>query len=107
MKHKVRPTCTDCKREFVRVQELKRHLKDKHEPRRQCPFCGFKWTRPNNIKVHLLAKHREEFPAGLLIKIQAMRGQVISGFLDGCNQGYSVEVASHSIPQSPGTLDFS
>ena len=93
---RLRPTCTDCNRDFSRVQEYKRHLKDVHEPRRQCPFCDFEWTRPNNIKVHLLAKHREKFTAELLVTIQAMRGQMIVSFLDRYNQGYGVEVAFHS-----------
>ena len=96
---RVRPTCTDCNKDFLRVQELKRHLKDIHEPRRQCPFCGFMWTRPNNIKVHLLAKHRDNFTAELLVTIQAMRGQMIAKFLDSYNQGYGLsglEVAFHS-----------
>ena len=85
MNRKVRrPTCTvaDCKKDFARVQELKRHLKDRHEPRRQCPFCHFRWTRPNNIKVHLLAKHRGRFTPELLITIRALRGQMIVAFLD-------------------------
>ena len=90
-----RPTCTDCKREFVRVQEFKRHLKDKHEPRRQCPFCNFRWTRPDVIKAHLLAKHRPNFTAELLVRIQALRGQRIVAFLDGYDYGSNVEVAFH------------
>ena len=90
-----RPTCTDCKREFARVQEFKRHLKDKHEPRRQCPFCNLRWTRPNVIKVHLLAKHRRNFTAELLVTIQALRGQGVVAFLDGYDRGSNVEVGFH------------
>jgi hypothetical protein len=80
-RRRVRPACTDCNRDFIRIQELKRHLKDVHEPRRQCPFCGFTWTRPDKIKGHIIASHHGKFTAEALIDFKALCGQKIVAFL--------------------------
>lgn len=76
-----RPTCTDCNRDFLRIQELKRHLRDVHEPRRQCPFCGFTWTRPDKIKDHIITNHCSKFTAEKLEIFKALCGQNIVAFL--------------------------
>ena len=78
---RVRPTCTDCNRDFLRIQELKRHLRDVHGPRRRCPFCGFTWTRPDKIKDHIIASHRSKFTAEKLEDFKALCGQNIVAFL--------------------------
>lgn len=81
MRRRVRPTCADCNRDFVRVQEFKRHLRDIHEPRRQCPFCDFTWTRPHKIKAHIIACHHGRFTAEQLIYFKTLYGQKIAAFL--------------------------
>jgi hypothetical protein len=80
-RRRVRPNCTGCNRDFVRVQEFKRHLKDVHEPRRQCPFCSYTWTRPYKIKGHVIASHHGKFTAEELIDFKALCGQDIVAFL--------------------------
>ena len=80
-RRRVRPTCTNCNKDFVRVQEFKRHLKDIHEPRSQCPFCDFTWTRPDKIKAHIMARHQGKFTAEQLVDFDALRGQKIVAFL--------------------------
>jgi hypothetical protein len=102
---RVRPTCEDCNKDFFRVQELERHLKDVHTPRRECPFCDFMWTRPDKIKPHIVAKHQDIFSPEMLANIQSMFGKQIVAFVDGfITDPYGEFEASawkkHSIRQS-------
>lgn len=90
MLHNVqRLECGDCHKEFKRVQELKRHLKEKHEPWRQCPFsgCKFEWIRPDKIKHHITTFHRDKFTAEVMAEFQALIGKKVIAFLDGFDHG--------------------
>src|SRR6266852_96191 len=79
--------CRDCNRQFRRVQELKRHLKEKHEPWRQCPFCKFEWTRPDKIKHHITTCHQDKFTAKVMADFRALNGKKMVAFLDGFDDG--------------------
>ena len=72
-----RPTCLDCSKDFGRIQELERHVRDVHDPPHRCPFssCPFTWTRPNKLKDHLLADHQGGFSPEILEAIERLRGQ--------------------------------
>jgi len=111
---RARPICVYCDKEFRRVQELKRHLKDIHMPRRGCPFCPFMWTRPGQIKAHLIADHAEQFTAEVLEGIKALCGRRVIEFVDAYDHVRDVEATSplaiplpvfrwSSVPVSPGT----
>lgn len=77
----------DCKRQFKRAQELKRHLKEKHEPWRQCPFCKFEWTRPDKIRHHITTSHQDKFTAEVMAEFRALVGKKMIAFLDGFDHG--------------------
>jgi len=51
--------CNDCGKQYRRVQELRRHTRDKHEQQRRCPFCHITWSRPVKIRAHLMTEHGE------------------------------------------------
>ncbi|KAI9453733.1 hypothetical protein F5148DRAFT_458369 [Russula earlei] len=76
---KARPVCGECKKDFGRPQERKRHIKDVHNSPRKCPFCDIKWKRCDKIKAHLLAKHRERFIPEI---VEGLRGRDLTEFLD-------------------------
>jgi len=80
---KARPVCTQCNIVFGRIQEYKRHIRDKHTERRRCPFCDFQWSRPNIIKVHLISKHAQRFTAEILLEgFKGLRGRHVIEFVD-------------------------
>lgn len=79
---KVRPVCANCNIVFGRIQEYKRHIRDKHTDRRRCPFCDFQWSRSNIIKVHLVLKHAERFTAEILEGFKGLRGRHVIEFVD-------------------------
>jgi len=79
---KARPVCTNCSIVFGRIQEYKRHIRDKHTDRRRCPFCDFQWSRPNIIKVHLVSKHAEKFTPEILERFKGLRGREVVEFVD-------------------------
>lgn len=79
---KARPICASCNIVFGRIQEYKRHIKDKHMDRRRCPFCDFQWSRSDIIKVHLNSKHAERFTAEILEGFMALRGRHVIEFMD-------------------------
>ena len=75
--------CAECNKEFGRVQELKRHQKDRHEPPRGCPLCGdFAWKRPYLIKDHLVTDHKNELTPEMLAQIDTLHGQKVVAFVD-------------------------
>ena len=80
---KTRHVCAECGKDFGRVQEVRRHMKDKHEPRRRCPFCDVTWTRPDKIKSHILKKHAEGFAPEILEWVKASCGQDVVEFVNG------------------------
>jgi hypothetical protein len=80
---RVQPICADCNKEFKRIQEFKRHLKDKHKPPRLCPFCRFTWTRPDKIKAHIIANHWDIFAPEMQVYINALCGRQMVAFIDG------------------------
>ena len=79
--------CKDCMRQFKRVQELKRHLKEKHEPWPRCPFCTFQWTRPDKIKHHITTYHQDKFTAEEMAEFRALNGKRMIAFLDRFDHG--------------------
>ena len=79
---KARPICAPCNIMFGRIQEYKRHIKDKHTDRRRCPFCDFRWSRADIIKVHLISKHAEKFTAEILEGFKGLRGRHVIEFMD-------------------------
>jgi len=85
--------CVLCASVFKRIQELKRHIRDKHMDRRLCPFCTFRWSRPNNIKVHIISEHAERFTAELLEAIKGLRGRQVIAFVDGYDNGPELPVS--------------
>ena len=87
--------CVLCSRVFKRVQELKRHIRDKHMDRRQCPFCTFRWSRLNNIKIHIISRHAERFTAELLEAIKDLRGRRVIAFVDGYDNEPGLPVSDH------------
>jgi len=106
MLHRVQELeCQDCKRQFKRAQELKRHLKEKHEPWRQCPFCKFEWTRPDKIKHHITIYHQDKFTAKVMAEFRALYGKKMIAFLDGFDHGprarANVETAPAFHPSPP------
>lgn len=114
MLHRVQELeCHDCKRQFKRAQELKRHLKEKHEPWRQCPFCKFEWTRPDKIKHHITTYHQDKFTAEVMANFRALYGKKMIAFLDGFDYGprarANVETAPafHSSPPPSPPRDSS
>jgi hypothetical protein len=112
MLHRVQELeCQDCRRQFKRAQELKRHLKEKHEPWRQCPFCKFEWTRPDKIKHHITTYHQDKFTAEVMAEFRALNGKKMIAFLDGFDHGprarADAETASalHPSPSPSPTRD--
>jgi len=97
MGRRPRPVCASCNKDFGRVQELKRHLKDVHMPRCRCPFCNYTWTRPNKIKAHLMADHIDKFTAEMLDGIKDLYGQRIIEFVNAYHSGPHIEV-TYAIP---------
>ena len=87
---KARLVCAYCNKDFVRTQELARHVTDKHTPRRRCPFCNFMWTRPDKIKPHLVTNHAEKFPAEMLEAIKMLCGRDVVEFVNGYDHGLGV-----------------
>jgi hypothetical protein len=99
----VQSVCLLCPSVFKRIQELKRHIRDKHMDRRRCPFCTFRWTRPNNIKVHIISKHAERFTAELLEAIRDLRGRQVIAFVDGYDNEPDLPMSDHcNYAQLPG-----
>ena len=95
-------SCEICGSRFGRVQELKRHLKDRHEPPRQCPFCDFEWARPDKIKHHITMHHSDQFTAEAMAVFQDLHGRNVVAFLDDLYHGPGVETAHDpSPPQDP------
>jgi hypothetical protein len=92
-----RPVCVYCSKDFGRIQELKRHVKEKHMPRRRCPWCDFLWTRPDKIKFHLLSNHAERFTAEVLEGIKALCGRRFVEFVDAYDHGNDVEAISRPV----------
>ena len=78
---KPRPACAYCSKDFGRIQELERHVKDVHLLPHQCPFCPFMWTRPGRLKDHFMADHAEIFSPEIQEKIKPLRGQDFIKFL--------------------------
>ena len=90
---KAQSVCVQCGGVFKRLQELKRHIRDKHMVRRRCPFCTFRWSRPNNIKVHIISEHAETFTAELLEAIKGLRGRDVIAFVDGYGHGLELPMS--------------
>ena len=88
--------CTDCDRQFGRIQELRRHLRERHEPPRRCPFCEFTWTRPDKIKDHITRFHPDNFTVEVMAVFRALHGKNLVAFLDDFEHGPGVEPALHS-----------
>ncbi|KAH9954357.1 ankyrin repeat-containing domain protein [Russula dissimulans] len=84
MSHKLQLACKSCGRSYGRIQELRRHERDKHSPARQCQFCAVKWTRPEKIRLHLIASHRKEISLTVLLEMEmdTLRGQHLVDFLN-------------------------
>jgi hypothetical protein len=93
-----RPACLHCGKDFGRVQELRRHVKEKHMPWRRCPFCDFMWTRPDKIKAHIMVEHAERFTAEMLEGIKAFCGRRIVEFLDAYDHGSDMDATLRSYP---------
>jgi hypothetical protein len=74
--------CVHCGKEFRRVQERNRHVREKHERQRQCPFCDFMWARPDIIKAHIMANHAKSITAEMRDQLVALRGRKATRFLD-------------------------
>jgi hypothetical protein len=83
----VQHSCADCNTKFKRIQEFRRHMRDKHGPPRQCPFCGFTWTRPNRIKTHILFGHQDKLAHGTVGTLDKLYGQRIVTFVEGLITG--------------------
>lgn len=77
---KPRPACL-CGKDFGRVQELNRHVREQHQPQRKCLFCEFKWARPEKIKAHILADHRNAFSTDDLKHVEILCGRRLLEFL--------------------------
>ncbi|KAH9038490.1 hypothetical protein EDB85DRAFT_1887884 [Lactarius pseudohatsudake] len=66
--------CTSCSTVYSRLQELKRHVRDRHEERRKCPFCCTRWTRPERIRNHVLKNHGRLLSENERREIYRLRG---------------------------------
>lgn len=66
--------CDVCGKRFGRLQELRRHIKDKHEPPRACPFCDFTWTRPGRMRTHLQTCHNERLTKEDVEELRNLQG---------------------------------
>ncbi|KZW03569.1 hypothetical protein EXIGLDRAFT_758916 [Exidia glandulosa HHB12029] len=51
--------CSDCKTEFGRPQELKRHVRDSHVKPMQygCPQCDYTTVNKSNVNRHQQTRH--------------------------------------------------
>ncbi|KAH9966462.1 hypothetical protein BC827DRAFT_1176049, partial [Russula dissimulans] len=65
----------DCDKQYRRLQELKRHIRDKHKIPRKCPFCDTTWTRPETIRGHLVVQHQDDLTEEVCNDILKLRGQ--------------------------------
>ncbi|KAH9989407.1 hypothetical protein BJV74DRAFT_838449 [Russula compacta] len=66
--------CADCGKQYRRVQELRRHTRDKHEEQRSCPFCDYTWSRPERIRGHLITEHGDRLTEEENQEIRRLRG---------------------------------
>ncbi|KAH9179001.1 hypothetical protein EDB89DRAFT_1901074 [Lactarius sanguifluus] len=66
--------CTSCSKVYSRLQELKRHVRDRHEERRKCPFCRTRWTRPERVRNHVLRNHGRLLSENEQREIYRLRG---------------------------------
>jgi len=106
---KPHPACAYCSKDFGRIQELERHVKDAHMPPHQCPFCPFMWTRPAKLKDHLMADHAKIFSPEIQEKIKPLRGQAFIKFLGEYVRRLDVGATSQPMvqaPQIPGPFRF-
>jgi len=67
--------CENCGRQYRRVQELRRHARDKHEQQPQCPFCYATWSRPEKIRAHLITEHGDRFTEEQNQELHSLRGR--------------------------------
>lgn len=89
-----RPHCAQCNKVFGRVQELKRHMRDKHMDRGRCPFRLFNWTRPDKIKAHIVTHHAERFTAEILEGVKGLCGQNVIKLVDAYDYASELPMAS-------------
>ncbi|KAH9966463.1 hypothetical protein BC827DRAFT_1176066 [Russula dissimulans] len=69
----------DCDKTYGRLQELKRHIRDKHNIPRKCPFCDTTWTRPETIRGHLVVQHQDhltEEECDYILKLRGREGTI-------------------------------
>ena len=50
-------SCDICDKQFLRPQELSRHLGDTHQGHCLCLYCDFRWSRPYVYRMHLAKSH--------------------------------------------------
>ena len=63
-----------CNRSYGRLQDVKRHIRDKHDITPECFICGIKWTRAEKIRKHLISRHRDHFTEDELQEIGLLEG---------------------------------
>ena len=98
--HGARPICVQCNKDFGRIREFERHLKEVHMPWRRCPFCDFMWARPDRIKAHIVTCHAETFTPEMLEGIKALSGRRVIEFIDAYYYVPTMEATSGSLNPS-------
>ena len=87
----------DCDKKYGRLQELKRHIRDKHKDPPECLFCDTTWTRPEMMRRHLVVQHQDhltEEERNDILKLRGWKGTI--RFLEKCKLrrwGASWEIA--------------
>lgn len=100
-----RQLCTPCGKSFGRIQDLRRHQREKHSPAHECQFCGFKWSRPDKFRRHLIESHRSKFSPEVLLEIKTLRAQRLVEFInEHCAKIATMEEATVQSTSSPGPL---
>ncbi|KAH9000964.1 hypothetical protein EDB86DRAFT_486872 [Lactarius hatsudake] len=95
--------CTKCSKVYSRLQELKRHTRDRHKERHKCPFCCTRWTRPERVRNHVLKSHGRLLSENEQREIRHLRGlEDTVHFLAKCakipSRNYMIDAQGPGLP---------